>query len=95
MGFTLWRMDIFRQVPSPWFVTCEDKILITENGENKLIKPDADGLFELEPGKGYKKLVTQDLSFCHRAIQEPFSKRLAVDVRVLVGHLDTSSGRMY
>lgn len=95
MGCALWKMEMFKQIPAPWFVTCNDKILVCENGENKLIKPDEDGLFELEPGKGYKKLVTQDLSFCNRAIEKPFNKRFAVDLRVKVGHLDVSTGRWY
>jgi len=94
-GCALFRMDLYRRM---WegghkkpFMTCEDKILV----DGELIRPDvADGMMELEPGKGYKKLVTQDLGFCDLAIHK-YSARFAVDIRVGVGHLDIQSGRVY
>jgi hypothetical protein len=49
-------------------------------------------LNDLVPGKGVIGM-TQDLSFCQRAIQA--GKRLAVDLRVKVGHLDIGSGTVY
>ena len=69
----------------------EDKILV----DGDLVRPDqADGMIELEPGKGYKKLVTQDLAFSDLALTK-FGARFAIDARCVVGHLDTSTGRVY
>jgi hypothetical protein len=49
-------------------------------------------LNDLVPGKGIIGM-TQDLSFAERAIRA--GKRLAVDLRVKVGHLDTATGTIY
>lgn len=70
MGCSLYRMDLFRQIEPPWFVTLADVI----------------------PDKG-SACMTQDLYFCERA--KRVGKRFAVDMRVRVGHLDTSSGTVY
>lgn len=70
MGCALWRMDLFRQIPAPWFVTVADVI----------------------EGKGVQ-CYTQDLSFCEKAKRA--GKRLAVDFRVRVAHLDVDSGVCY
>jgi hypothetical protein len=69
MGCALWRMDLFRQVPQPWFVTVADVV---------------DGKFEA---------MTQDLYFCREARRR--GHRFAVDLRVLVGHLDLATGEIY
>jgi len=70
MGCALWRLDLFRQIPPPWFVTVSDVV----------------------PGQG-AALMTQDLYFCQQARKA--GKRFAVDLRVKVGHLDTSTGVIY
>jgi hypothetical protein len=49
-------------------------------------------LNDLVPGKGVVGM-TQDLSFCQKAVMA--GKRLAVDLRVHVGHLDIGSGTIY
>jgi hypothetical protein len=49
-------------------------------------------LNDLIPGKGVVGM-TQDLSFCQKAVQA--GKRFAVDLRVKVGHLDIGSGIVY
>jgi hypothetical protein len=70
MGCALWKMNLFREIPSPWYVTLNDFI----------------------PGQGTVGM-TQDLSFCQKAITA--GKRFAVDLRVRVGHLDVGSGNIY
>lgn len=70
MGFTLWRMDLFREFSPPWFVTLQEVI----------------------PSMGLA-CMTQDLYFCERLRRA--GKRLAVDLRVAVGHIDTETGEMY
>jgi hypothetical protein len=70
MGCALWKMELFRSIPPPWFVTVNDVV----------------------EGKGVQ-CFTQDLSFCEKAVR--MGKRFAVDLRVRVGHLDTSSGIVY
>jgi len=70
MGCAVWRMELFREFPPPWFVTVNE--LIPEQGV---------------------KCVTQDLYFCERLRRG--GKRLGVDLRVHVGHLDTETGEMY
>jgi hypothetical protein len=70
MGCTLYRMDLFRDIPAPWFVTLADVV----------------------DGKG-PVAFTQDLYFCERAVRA--GKRFAVDMRVHVGHLDTSTSIVY
>jgi hypothetical protein len=49
-------------------------------------------LNDLVPGKGVVGM-TQDLSFCQKAVQA--GKKFAVDLRVKVGHLDVASGVMF
>jgi hypothetical protein len=71
MGCALWRLDIFRQIPKPWFVTLADVV----------------------PEKGGVACMTQDLYFCEKARR--VGKRLAVDFRVRVGHLDVKTGAVY
>lgn len=70
MGCALWRMDLFRELVPPWYVTVNDVV----------------------PGKGVQGF-TQDLYFCERACRS--GKRFAVDMRVRVGHMDVSTGRIY
>jgi hypothetical protein len=70
MGCALWKVDLFREVPAPWFVTVADVV------------------------DGGAQCFTQDLHFCQRAVRN-HGKRFAVDMRVKVGHLDTSSGEVY
>jgi hypothetical protein len=70
MGCSLWRMDVFRKIPPPWFVTVNEFI----------------------PGSGMS-LVTQDLYFCERMRRA--GMRIAVDLRVAVGHIDTHTGEVY
>lgn len=70
MGCALWRMDLFREFPRPWFVTVSDVI----------------------PERGAVSM-TQDLAFCER--MKRAGKRLAVDARVHVGHLDVRTGIVY
>lgn len=70
MGCALWRMDLFREMPPPWFVTVQEYI----------------------PFQGMRCL-TQDLEFCERLRKE--GKRVAVDMRVCVGHVDPRTGVMY
>jgi len=70
MGCALWRVDMFRKISPPWFVTLSDFI----------------------PNKGIA-IMTQDLSFCDKAKRA--GKTFAVDMRVKVGHMDTSTGIVY
>lgn len=72
MGCALWKVEMFRQIEPPWFVTVAD--VVPEQG-------------------GAVMAMTQDLYFCRRAVQA--GKRFAVDTRVRVGHLDTTSGVVY
>lgn len=69
MGCALWRMDLFKEIAPPWFITMTDIY------------------------NGRVATCTQDLSFCYRARQR--GKRFAVDTRVSVGHMDTSTGEVY
>lgn len=92
MGCALWRMDQFREVPPPWFATIEDKIMV----DGQLLTPEeCDPLVAKNPQGDYKKLATQDLFYCYKAVRPPHNKRFAVDTRVTVGHLDISTGRVY
>lgn len=70
MGCALWRMDLFKQIPAPWFVTVSDVI----------------------PEKG-PMAFTQDLYFWVNA--KKAGKRVAIDFRVKVGHLDTATNVVY
>lgn len=70
MGCTLWRIDLFKELAPPWFVT----------------------LNEVIPERGLP-CVTQDLYFCERLRRA--SKRVAVDLRVHVGHIDPQTGVVY
>ena len=70
MGCALWRIELFKQIEPPWFVTVNDIV----------------------PGKG-ASCFTQDLHFCQRAVAA--GKRLAVDFRVKVGHMDLNTGIVY
>ena len=69
MGCTLYRLDLFRELPPPWFITMADVI------------------------DGQPQAFTQDLSFSKRL--KLAGKRLAVDCRVRVGHLDVNTGEIY
>jgi hypothetical protein len=70
MGCALWRMELFRQMTAPWFVTVADVV----------------------PDKGPIS-ITQDLYFCERMRRA--HKRIAVDLRVRVGHVDRDTGEVY
>lgn len=67
MGFTLFKLDMFRDVEHPWFQTIQE--------------------FSKEKGG---KLRGQDMYFFEKAKKKGF--KFAVDCRVLVGHLDKSTG---
>lgn len=69
MGCTLYRLEIFKQLEPPWFITMADVV------------------------DGQPTAFTQDLSFSKRLKQA--GKRLAVDCRVRVGHLDVNTGEVY
>jgi hypothetical protein len=69
MGCAVWRMELFREFPPPWFVTVSD---VTPTGP---------------------QCFTQDLKFCERLVR--MGKRLAVDMRVKVGHLDVTTNTLY
>ena len=69
-GATLWKAEIFREIPPPWFETWT--------------KLDHDGAQEV---------ITQDLRFCRKLREK--GKRLAVDTRARVGHIDTTTGTIY
>jgi hypothetical protein len=87
MGCTIWKMDLFRQVPPPWFMTLSDKILVggTLVDHDKLTN---------EQAADAKRCMTQDLSFCEIAVKM-YGKRFAVLPSVRVGHLDTEEGTVY
>jgi hypothetical protein len=87
MGFTLWRMDHFRKVPPPWFVTLSDQIL-TEDG---LI--DYDQVTNEQASKA-KRCMTQDMYHCDVAVRK-YGCRFAVAPNVVVGHLDVNEGVFY
>lgn len=69
MGCTLYRLDLFKEFPPPWFVTVADVV------------------------EGQPQGFTQDLAFARRL--KLAGKRLAVDCRVKVGHLDIATGEVY
>lgn len=91
MGCALWRLDYFRRVKGPWFMTVEDRIMV--NGQ--LLTPDeAQPFVDADPQGDFKKLATQDIYWAERAIRE-VGARFVVDTRVRVGHLDTATGRIF
>lgn len=69
-GFTLWRMDLFREFAYPWFTT--------------FTRFDNNGVIEAQ---------TQDIFWCKKLVEA--GKKLVVDCRVRVGHLDVESGAVY
>lgn len=69
MGCTLYRLELFKELPPPWFITMADVV------------------------DGQAQAFTQDLSFSQRLKRA--GKRLAVDCRVRVGHLDVATGELY
>ena len=87
MGFTLWRMDLFRKVPPSWFVTLSDKILV----DGTLVKFDE---ISNEQAADAKRCMTQDLAFCEISVKK-FGCRFAVHPGVRVGHLDVAEGTVY
>jgi hypothetical protein len=70
MGCAVWRMELFRQFPPPWFITVNEHI----------------------PAQG-TMCVTQDLYFCERLRRA--GKRLGVDLRVQVGHINVETEEVY
>ncbi len=80
MGCSIYRMDLFREMPGPWFITLNE----WDTEEHALISGG-------EPRMG--KAMTQDLAFCERARR--LGKRFAVDCSRRVGHLDVSTEKMY
>jgi hypothetical protein len=70
MGFTLFKTDIFRNMPEPWFKTLEATNI-----------------------EGDPLHLTQDLFFAHNA--KAYGYKLAVDNRVLVGHLDAKEDKVW
>lgn len=87
MGFTLWRMDLFRKVPPSWFVTLNEGSIV----DGKIV-PLKDLTFDQRDKA--KRCMTQDLSFCEVAVTM-HQRRFAVHPGVRVGHLDTASGFVY
>lgn len=69
MGCTLYRLELFKELSPPWFITMADVV------------------------DGQAQAFTQDLSFSKRL--KLAGKRLAVDCRVRVGHLDINTGELY
>lgn len=86
MGCTLWRMDLFREVPPSHFVTLSDWIL-TKDG---LVRHDE---ITVEQSVGAKRDMTQDMAYCEVALGK--GKRFAVVPSVPVGHLDAQNGMVY
>ncbi len=82
MGCTLYRMDLFREIAEPWFVTVNDFHVQWE-------QQDANVTGERLVMHG----MTQDLNFCQRARLQ--GKRFAVDCGLRVGHLDVQTGKVY
>jgi hypothetical protein len=68
-GCSLYRMELFKELQPPWFVTVSD---VTPTGA---------------------QAFTQDLWFWNQAAKR--GKTCAVDLRVKVGHIDTSTGIIY
>lgn len=73
MGFTLWRMDVFRDVAPPWFVTCP------EVGRDGL--PAA----SFAAGDGHRIGMTQDLAYCFPAGAWVYGKRVQRIEKLRVG----------
>jgi hypothetical protein len=86
-GCALWRLDLFREIEPPWFVTPGDRLLVggVLKHPREIVPEDA--------GKEIHKGLSQDLYFAWRARKA--GKRFAVDLRVAVGHLDVATGRVY
>lgn len=78
-GCAVWRMDLFREIKAPWFQTTTEGVHAKIAAYKKTGKK--------------SQVMTQDMHFCRRATEA--GKRFAVDLRVRVGHLDTSTGRVY
>jgi hypothetical protein len=70
MGFSLFRMDVFRELERPYFETVQ----------------------RWDPNTG-AQAATQDLHFCGRIRDK--GRRIAVDTRVKVGHLDPTTGQVW
>jgi hypothetical protein len=70
MGFNLFKLDIFRKLPKPWFKTVE--------------------AYDAFEGLRY---LTQDIYFYKEAAKHGF--KFACDNRVLVGHLDQKTDKVW
>lgn len=95
MGFTLWRMQLFRDVPAPWCRTVDERIDLGDGREVSVAEFDrlwADG--KIDRSRGYQcRKWTQDVTLCAKAID--LGKRFVVDRAVDVGHLDPKTGVVY
>ena len=70
MGFTLFKMDMFRKIQEPWFKNLQE---VTLDGEAQSLSQDL-YFFYVAKGYGYK---------------------FACDTRVLVGHYDKGTNKVY
>ena len=70
MGCTLYRMDVFKRIPPPWFVTVADVV-----------------------ERGGAQCFTQDLWMAQT--MKKAGMRVAVDMRVRVGHLQIETGEVF
>jgi hypothetical protein len=89
MGFTLWRMDLFREIEKPWYVSLDDKLFVDDGRwmSQEEIANDFDA------ARTYAGHMTQDVFFCSRAVQK--GKHFGVATQCIVGHKDRLTGRVY
>lgn len=81
-GCAIWRLDLFRRVPEPWFHT-------TTKSVHAKLKAWRSGKRKEKWG-----VETQDYHFCVKATRD-HGAHFAIDLRVPVGHLDVNSGLAY
>lgn len=74
MGFNLFKLDMFRHIPEPWFKSVEEYDPLT-----------------CEEGSG--RSMTQDFYFYKLANEKGY--KMAIDTRVLVGHLDIKEDKVW
>lgn len=84
MGCTIYRMDLFKQIEKPWFVTVNE----WDTEAHKLL-----ACGDPAKEKSLGRVMTQDLSFCLRARKA--GKRFAVDCSNRVGHMDVETETVY
>jgi hypothetical protein len=95
MGFTLWRMSFFRDVPEPWYLTTQGMVGL---GGGKYVSIEEFELLwhsgKIDRTKRYESpCYTQDVHACAKGLG--LGKRYCVDLTCNVGHKDVKKGVIY